>query len=244
MSVTNGLQRQSGWSEVINLASSSRTVGDALALARVIPSLVQMHKQDPVKTEGAVRVMIHSLVKYLNLARKIDGDQISETTRIVISEFYYMTLADLNVAFTKIKAGFYGDFYEGIDGLKICKAIREYEADRMDAAELQSYNQIQERKMAEREGLPMAVEVAEKLKEVIKPKVEQPAKEEQRKWSDFNPQEKILVEQYLGLERTWRKENPDKSKYLFEKEYMSLNEYVRINTPAPQELGPTAGNNQ
>lgn len=202
-----------------------------------------MRKDNEVLCLSLVTGYLIGLNEFLNVQRKMNEGQMRETARLIIQEFYFMHLGDIKLAFDRIKTGVFGNLYEGIDGMKIIMAIRDYETDRLEAGERRSYNRVQEKKMAEREGLPMAVEVAEKLAEVIKPKVvAEPVKEVQRKWSDFNPQEKILVEQYLGLERTWRKENPDKSKYLFEKEYMSLNEYVRINTPAPQEPGPTAGN--
>lgn len=210
------------------------SISDALSAG--LPSLVTMRKDNEVLCLSLVTGYLIGLNEFLNVQRKMNEGQMRETARLIIQEFYFMHLGDIKLAFDRIKTGVFGNLYEGIDGMKIIMAIRDYQTDRLEAGERQSYNQIQERKMAEREGLPMAVEVAVKLKEVIKPKAE-PEKEEQRKWSDFNPQEKILVEQYLGLERTWRKENPGKSKYLFEKEYMSLNEYVRVNTP------PTAGNN-
>lgn len=201
------------------MARQCRTTSDALALVNVIPSLVTMSKENATKTEGEVRILLFSLLNFLNLARTIEGEQISETAQLIVEEFYYMTLADLAVAFKQIKLGRYGKFYEGIDGTKLIQAIREYEEDRANAAQQVSHNRIHEQK--ENDGVPIPDEVAEKIKEAFAPKPKETEPVNQQ------TQIKNWAEEYWKLEREWRVEHPEENRYKFEKEYMTLEQFIK-----------------
>lgn len=167
-----------------------------------------------------VEGFLTGLNDYLNISRKLTDGQPQEIAKLICQEFYYLNLGDLKLAFDRIKLGKV-ELFEGLDGMKIMMVIRDYEEERHIAAEAKSRNKIFPEK--EEKGVPIPDDVAEKIKEAFRPK----KKEIPPQPEILRPQSKPHEDDYYRLWREWRIEHPDKNPHLFEKEFMTLEAYVR-----------------
>ena len=79
-----------------------------------------------------ISIWIIQLNEFLNLPRKLNAEQIKEISILIYSEYYFFKIADFHLVFKRIKLGFYGQFYEGIDGMKILTMIEKYATERVN----------------------------------------------------------------------------------------------------------------
>jgi hypothetical protein len=93
-------------------------------------------------------------LKYLPLAQRlerIDGfyqqnnaseqaalmmrpEQIKQTAMMILSDFYYFKIADINLVFNRAKRGMFGDLYGSLDGMKVYQWFDRYASERAQAA--------------------------------------------------------------------------------------------------------------
>jgi hypothetical protein len=81
-----------------------------------------------------IKVWIADLNDFLNISRKMSLPQAEQTATMIISDFYYMNMADINLVFTRAKKGYYGALYESLDGMKIYSWFEKYANERAQAA--------------------------------------------------------------------------------------------------------------
>lgn len=60
--------------------------------------------------------------------------QMQETAILLYQEYFYFTIADINLVFRKIKMGEFGKLYSTIDGMKIISWFELYSQERMNMA--------------------------------------------------------------------------------------------------------------
>ena len=80
--------------------------------------------------EAYLAVLILNLNESLNIIRKLTNNQISEIAAFIYDDYYFLNLAELNLFFSRIKKGFYGQLYEGIDIVKIMDFFAQYKKER------------------------------------------------------------------------------------------------------------------
>lgn len=64
------------------------------------------------------------------LALDTDSNVVKTISRELYSEIFMLNLAELNLFFSRLRKGYYGQFYGRFDGLLICNAAREYRKSR------------------------------------------------------------------------------------------------------------------
>lgn len=79
-----------------------------------------------------IKVWLINLNDFLNISRKMNEIQIEETADMIFTDFSYLKTSDLALIFKRIKSGFYGQFYESIDGMKIIDIFYKYGQERID----------------------------------------------------------------------------------------------------------------
>ena len=79
-----------------------------------------------------IKVWIINLNDYLNISRKMNPAQIDETANLIMEEFFYLKTSDIALIFKRIKTGYYGGFYESIDGMKILDMMHQYAEERIN----------------------------------------------------------------------------------------------------------------
>jgi hypothetical protein len=81
-----------------------------------------------------ISVWIVNLNDFVNALRKMSPDQIEETATIIVQEYPYMNLADINLIFRRIKKGEFGQLFAEIDGMKVLSWFEHYACERARAA--------------------------------------------------------------------------------------------------------------
>lgn len=71
----------------------------------------------------------------MNIANGMKEAQIVETAEMIMFDYPYLSLADINLIFARAKRGFYGQIYNRLDGQIIMTWFREYHNERCIAAQ-------------------------------------------------------------------------------------------------------------
>lgn len=96
------------------------------------PWLWQVVKeQGTEKTEAFIKLWLINLNESLNLKRPLSEDQIDETAFSIVQDFKNLSIADINLIFSRAKKGYYGEFYDSISMAKIISFFRKYFEERM-----------------------------------------------------------------------------------------------------------------
>ena len=72
--------------------------------------------------------------------------QISQTAELILEKHYVLKVPEISYVFRLAKQSYFGQIYEGIDGLKILSWFDKYFQDRLDSAELFSEREHQNSK--------------------------------------------------------------------------------------------------
>jgi len=70
--------------------------------------------------------MIVDLNRFVNTARTMNEYQIGETIKMMYREYPNLTLQEYQYFFNKIKAGYFGQLYESMDGIKIMAFLKQF----------------------------------------------------------------------------------------------------------------------
>lgn len=75
------------------------------------------------------------MLKFFNLTQgEMNGSQVVQTILMIQEDYWFLTLADFKVFFSKIKKGHYGQVYNRMDGQMILGWLSDYAAERANTA--------------------------------------------------------------------------------------------------------------
>jgi hypothetical protein len=113
-----------------------RTVNTpALAIKSEMPTLGALKKAYSEDFMLAyIELWLVNLNDFINVSRKMKPEQMQELSFMIYQDFYYFNLADINLVFSKIKKGEFGQLFESVDGVKILSYFKKYEGERMSVA--------------------------------------------------------------------------------------------------------------
>jgi hypothetical protein len=101
-----------------------------------LPSLAKVRKEYGEDfTEAYVATWITNLVEFFYVGKRMGESQILETAMLIMQDYYMLTLADINLVFTRAKKGFYGELYDRLDGAIILTWFWKYFEERCQEAE-------------------------------------------------------------------------------------------------------------
>jgi hypothetical protein len=107
----------------------------ALAISSCAPTLASIRREYSEDFQIAyVSVWIVNLNDFVNALRKMSPEQIEETATIIVQEYPYLNLADINLVFRKIKKGEFGQLFAEIDGMKVLSWFEQYSCERARTA--------------------------------------------------------------------------------------------------------------
>ena len=107
----------------------------ALTISSSAPTLGSIRREYSEDFQIAyVSVWIVNLNDFVNALRKMSPEQIEETATILVQEYSYLNLADINLVFRKIKKGEFGQLFAEIDGMKVLSWFEQYAHERMHTA--------------------------------------------------------------------------------------------------------------
>jgi len=75
---------------------------------------------------------IIDLLNFLNLKSSMNKSQIQETAFHIVTTYPRLNIIDITLVFRRLKQGYYGEFYNSIDGSKILISFKKYVAERTD----------------------------------------------------------------------------------------------------------------
>lgn len=114
-----------------------RTVEDALQ--SITPPLSVVRKEYGEQSLQAILVIILTdLIKFFNVGKTVGQDQLVQTIRLIIEDFYYFNIEDFKLCFNNAKRGRYGKVYDRIDGNIIYEWLQKYSEERLQIAYLES----------------------------------------------------------------------------------------------------------
>lgn len=112
-------------------------------------------------------VQLLSLNNYAGVNNGMTDAQVSELAYLILSNYYYLNLAEIMQFIAKFKLGIYGQFYGSVDPLKITSALQSYIRDRnrsIDDAENERKRKERERQAEENRKNAVTYEEYLKLK--------------------------------------------------------------------------------
>jgi len=77
-----------------------------------------------------IETWLYNLNDFLNLTRKFNKNQITETAYFIYSDFHYLKLSEVYFVFTKLKKGTMGNYYQSIDGTIVYAYFKDYAKER------------------------------------------------------------------------------------------------------------------
>lgn len=112
----------------------AKTIQDAL---KSEGKALAVHRKETSEEHvlAALVVMIDKTVKFFSVGKTMNGEQVAETARLILKEFYYLKFEDLVIFFDRLKTGFYGQIFDRIDGNVILVNLRQYSEERFFEAE-------------------------------------------------------------------------------------------------------------
>lgn len=110
-----------------------KTIKQALEVQT--PTLGLLRKQyGERQIEAYIKLWLIELNELLNATRPLTEAQIDETAYLILSEYYNISIADINIIFRKAKLGEYGDLYGTLSIDKILKWFGDYFNERGNVA--------------------------------------------------------------------------------------------------------------
>lgn len=104
-----------------------------LAVKSGLKSLAKLSKVfDREFIVNYLQLWIIDLNEFLNLSTRMSPDQIKDTAELLYLANYTLNIADINLIFTNIKSGKYGQLFGSIDGSKILSWFNEYKGKRTE----------------------------------------------------------------------------------------------------------------
>jgi hypothetical protein len=79
-----------------------------------------------------LQLWIIDLNEFLNLTNKMSQEQIKDTAELIYLDNFNLNIADINIVFTNVKKGVYGQLYGSLDGMKLLTWFSEYKSKRLD----------------------------------------------------------------------------------------------------------------
>lgn len=110
------------------------TVEQALAVkSKSLLSLKNMYS--PEKIAALIKLQLIELNELLNLKRPLTEQQIDAIADEILTQWHYLTMADIYLIMRRAKTGYYGEFYESITMPKVLTWFRDYFDERCDESE-------------------------------------------------------------------------------------------------------------
>ena len=122
----------------------------ALCLNSETPALATLKKESgEKKVVTIISAWILDLNEFFNVQHKMKPAQIMQTAAMLLDDFYYFKIADINLIFSNAKKGKYGNLYGSLDGSKIYSWFEQHDRERAEACyqeKLKEHDIIKERR--------------------------------------------------------------------------------------------------
>lgn len=115
------------------------TVEKLLSNLNQTPTLARIKRDySEDKALALIELRILDINNFFNFKQKMSESQMRETALYILQDFYYLTMAEIIHVFIQAKKGYFGEFYQSLDGSKIMNWFRIYTDERIAFAERRS----------------------------------------------------------------------------------------------------------
>lgn len=108
------------------------------------------------------------LNKMVGVDNQMNELQVNYTSQLIFEEIPQLTIADIKLVFDRIISGYYGEFYNLINSVKICRWFREYWEERLEVGATRSQMEHDKRKSREQGGERITGKEVQKIKDAVK----------------------------------------------------------------------------
>lgn len=180
------IQKESLWQELIDAGKFEKE--KALLSAEAIKKEViasDSHKsipevfQNPTASLATIRKyqgedkmlavlasLISGVADQLNIGRSLSEIQLVHAAKLIVSEYWYLTIADFKVCFRSALLGKYGKVFDRLDAMILLEWIREYMNERAHYAEVFNHNKQHEKHIPSQTAVPPPDELLKALREL------------------------------------------------------------------------------
>lgn len=184
-----------------------RTV--SVAIRSGYPSLAKIKTYyGEAKANAVVVEMLTDFISFLNIGKTMNVEQITETARLMQDYFPHFNLADMKLFFSKMKMGYYGKFYDRIDGQEILSKLDIYNQERMDEFERSNSDAHNQSKKEERNNGQFHPTVLAAIKSAVGEKKVCSNVDAQQTTSSKNDFGQRWVKQFYNLHRKYGIQSP------------------------------------
>ena len=103
-----------------------------------------------IKTRALVIYAISDIAEFLNVNGTMNAMQIGQTAQFILDDYSWLTIDDMKLCFTLAKKGAFGQVYGRLKKQVILEWFRQYETQRVKAADEVSYQEHQSLKESNR----------------------------------------------------------------------------------------------
>lgn len=146
--------------------SPAKTINQILEAQPPSIRLIQRELGDPVIKAILVK-LLEGFINFLNIGKNMNGQQVADTISIILDTHPHLTLLDFKLFFSRMKTGFYGTFFDRMDGMVIMEKITAYVSEKQDAIEERNINQHKQRKIEESMTTSYHPDVIKAMEEAI-----------------------------------------------------------------------------
>ena len=98
------------------------------------PSMTRLKKEGEQKVQDAIVIMLIDVVKFFNVVRPPDEEQLYMIAEMLMDEYTHLSLLDLGICMKMGKVGRFGKIYDRIDGGIILDWCCQYDIIRTEKA--------------------------------------------------------------------------------------------------------------
>jgi len=120
-----------------------------------LPTIRKLGDENKMVLAAYITDFIEDTLSFLNLGKTMSDVQIAQTVTYITEDYPNVNLADLKLFFNRFKKGFYGKFFDRIDGQVIIEAFTNYNSERMDLFEQQNQRDHYKAKRDERNNVSL-----------------------------------------------------------------------------------------
>lgn len=186
-----------------------------------------------------LNLLLIDLIEFFNVGSPMGVEQLNQTTKLIISEYYFLKPDDFRFCFDRAMKGYYGKIYNRLDGAIIMEWLNKYIDERAEFAENESRERHEEQKKGVMlEGiLPILKQVVSELS-VNEKKVQQIEQKE--------PSGNDVVQEWMkDFDKLYLKQGVDNGIRMinYNGKVIDCNEYLKIRLVEFKDFPPQIATN-
>jgi len=143
-----------------------------LAICADVPSLAKIKKNINLETiNDFLNLQFAGLNDHINAKSKLSKSQTDFIINEMMTEFYYLNLADISLFFRRLKSAHYGELYNALSPEKVITWLKEYANERLETASNNAIREHNDTKMSLTTYEQFEVDVRQKDGKYVKEKI-------------------------------------------------------------------------